>query len=270
MEPDQQTVPESDRSFLYGHGVFETMLCLQGRITLRRYHLDRLRVGAERLSITIGEGELQDALKPVAQLTGAHIVRLHLSSGSGPRGYATQDCGPSRFSVQTFPLAHDPLAVAPAARVCRSRTPIALQPALAGIKHCNRLEQVLAASEARERGFDEALMCSQADEVHCATAANVFVLQGALLRTPDCGAAGVAGTRRRLILEELAERAGLRVEVGRVTAADCRRADALLLTSAGVGIRHVSEFEGHRFEPRDAVSRLQAAYIEELRACLDA
>ncbi|MEM9758913.1 MAG: aminotransferase class IV [Pseudomonadota bacterium] len=270
MELDPQPIPESDRSFLYGHGVFETMLCMQGRLALRRYHLDRLHRGAERLAIVIDEGDVHEALKPVAQLTGTHIVRLHLSGGSGPRGYATQNCGPPRFSLQVFPLERDPRTVVPAARVCRAQTPIALQPALAGIKHCNRLEQVLAATEARERGFDEALMCSATDDVYCATAANVFVLQGALLRTPACSVAGVAGTRRRLILEELAERAGLRVEEGQVTAEECRRADALLLTSAGAGVRRVSAFEDRAFEPRDAVRRLQSAYSEVLRACLDA
>ncbi len=270
MNQGQQPILESDRSFLYGHGVFETMLCVQGRIALRSLHLDRLRLGAERLSIPVEESDLDDALHDVSRLRGAHIVRLHLSSGSGPRGYAAQDSGPPRLSLQMFSCDRDPFAIAPRVRVCQAETTIALQPALAGIKHCNRLEQVLAATEARARGFDEALMCSQSGDVFCASSANVFVLEGDLLRTPVCDLAGVAGTRRRLILEQLARQAGLRAEQGRITATECRDADALLLTNAGFGIRDAAEFDGRDFEPREAVTRLQAAYIEVLRACLDA
>ena len=89
----------------------------------------------------------------------------------------------------------------------------ARQPALAGLKHLNRLEQVLAARECRERGLDELLVCDTAGRLVAATRGNLFLLRGDTLVTPDLAACGIAGTRRRLLLDTLAPALGLAAEV---------------------------------------------------------
>jgi 4-amino-4-deoxychorismate lyase len=118
-------------------------------------------------------------------------------------------------------------------RWCDTR--LAIQPALAGIKHGNRLEQVLARSEWDDGiAADEGLMRSTGGDVVCATAANLFVLQGGHWRTPPVDRCGVAGVCRQWLLDTFD------VEPLRLSVADVETADAVVLTNAVRGILPVA------------------------------
>jgi len=268
------SVPVSDRAFLYGDGVFETLLFSRRVLLFEDLHRERLGRGLQRLGIDFGTGDLDASLTRVRGALpdngGAGILRLTVTRGSGERGYAGQGSGPPRVVVQTFPLGRDLLDLAPPARVVLSPVRLAEQPLLAGIKHCNRLEQVLAATKARDAGADEAILCTTDGTVRCATAANVFAVVDGVLLTPPCDVAGVVGTRRQLLSQRLAPAAGLTLREESLTPNDLRRADALLLTNAVSGLRAVADFEGHRYPRHAIIKRLQDAYREELCACLAA
>jgi aminodeoxychorismate lyase len=261
---DSAPIIASDRCFLYGDGLFETLRVVQGRVLWPALHLDRLMRGCERLGIPLSRQEAEAALE--AHSGGDALLRLSVSRGAGPRGYA-----PPLTPVPIVRLSQHPAPAAADAplNLIFSSVHLAAQPLLAGIKHCNRLEQVLAAAEARACGADEAILCGEDGLLQCAISANVFAVAGGTLITPPVDRAGVAGTRRRLILESLAPAAGLKAEEAPLSKADCLGADAVLLSNAGHGIRQASRLDGAEFATNNEVYlALQAAYRREVERCL--
>ena len=258
-------VSGSDRAFLYGDGLFETLRVFEGRPLWPGLHLDRLMLGCERLHIPFTRSDAATALERFSG-EASGVLRLSISRGTGPRGYAPP-VAPTpvpRLSVSPLPL--EPLD-APV-DVVFSSVVLASQPLLAGIKHCNRLEQVLAAREARERGAGEALLCNASGLVQCAIAANVFVLRGTTLLTPPIEHSGVEGTRRRLILEHLAYVAGLSCEIAPLGREDCLRADAVILTNSVRGVRAVRSIEKTTLKTEHpAVAALRRVYEREMHGC---
>ena len=123
-------------------------------------------------------------------------------------------------------------------------TTLARQPQLAGLKHGNRLEQVLAAREVSARGVEEGLQLNERGELVCAVSANLFLVADGRLLTPPVSECGIAGTVRRLVLEVLAPQRNLPAEVAPLRPGDLEGAQELFLTNALQGIRHVSQCEG--------------------------
>ena len=263
------TVPGNDRAFLYGDGVFETLLLTRGTLLFLPLHLDRLLEGAKRLRIDVSRDQLAVELASCIEQRPEHhaVVRITVSRGGGRRGYRpTQGAGCNIHSALSE-LSDDPLSAREAAQVNSSTIRMAAQPLLAGIKHCNRLEQVLAAMEAEDMEVDDVLLCREGGQLQCSSNANVFCVRGDALLTPPCDVAGVAGTRRRLILDKLAGLAGFDARVQPLTLDDLDAADAVFLSNSVMGIRAVASLDGRPVGRSDAVSELQKLYREEALAC---
>ncbi|MEM0952676.1 MAG: aminodeoxychorismate lyase [Pseudomonadota bacterium] len=233
-----------DRAFRYGDGVFETLRIHRGRAHLWQYHCNRLLCGADRLNIAVTQRQLDAALTTALNYLQSHDVvdaagRLQLSRGQGEQGYRPSDTEPTlSFGVAAItPWREVPKSVA--TYLCATR--LAEQPALAGLKHCNRLEQVLAANELKAMRFEgEGLQCSVMEDLVCGVSSNIFLVFGNTLLTPAVERCGIAGTVRRAVLEVLSPARDLEVRVGTVTLDDLLRADELILTNALRGIRSVS------------------------------
>ncbi len=128
------------------------------------------------------------------------MVKLTLTRGPGPRGYPPPvEPSLTRIVVSTAQQVSESEAARPLTlRVCETR--LGRNPRLAGIKHLNRLEQVLAGAELRDPAVDEGLMRSTDDRIVCATAANVFLVRSGELLTPQISDCGVAGVMREVVL----------------------------------------------------------------------
>jgi 4-amino-4-deoxychorismate lyase len=234
-------VPADDRGLAYGDGVFETMAVVGGHVRLGAFHLERLQHSCARLGIPLDETVVVREVRERAAALGHGVIKLILTRGSGPRGYASpRDARPRRMltAIPREPafaaLSDVPIAV----RVCA--TPISINPVLAGIKHLNRLDQVLARSEWDDRAVADGLMLDDQGNVVCATAANVFaVLEDDVLVTPAVDRAGVAGVMRRAVLG-LAESCGFAVRVGALPLPELCRARGILLSSSLTGLRDVA------------------------------
>ena len=172
-----------DRGFAYGDGLFETLRCHRGRFHLLDQHLQRLQLGCERLDIPCPQVSLQQHFRTAADYLQKHNVsdatlRLSVTRGSAldtlqGRGYAGAHGAPN--VVLSLTPCRLPWRQAPAAaRLIRYRTPLATQPLLAGIKHCNRLEQVLAAKAVQREQADEAILFDQGGQPVSAVAANLL------------------------------------------------------------------------------------------------
>jgi aminodeoxychorismate lyase len=263
------TVPGTDRAFLYGDGLFETLLIVNGLPLWPELHLDRLTLGAQRLRIDVCPGQIQKAIDEALghYQNAAGVLRITVSRNGGRRGYAPSPDAGARVTALHRELGREPFDALPAAAVVTSSIHMGEQPLLAGLKHCNRLEQVMAAAEALDRDVDDVLLCGSDGAYQCSSNANVFVLCGDALLTPLIDRSGVAGTRRRLILEKLAVQVGLSAKETRLTASQLHRADAMFLCNSVIGIRNVAQWDGRSFAPSATVEQLQQIYKREAELC---
>lgn len=247
-------IPATDRGFAYGDGLFETMRVHRGSIPWWEAHWMRMTAGADRLRITLPD-PVQVASEAAALLAGDDgVLKLVVSRGDGGRGYGLPEAATPTWVLSRHPLPAPPPAAGLELRWCKTR--LAVQPALAGIKHCNRLEQVLARAEwlhlpPAERDAHEGLMRSGDGEVVCATAANVFVLCGSRWRTPLVDRCGVAGICRQWVLGVL------EVEQSVLDVAEVETADAVFLCNAVRGILPVARLGTRHWPLHAQVSALQ-------------
>lgn len=250
------------RGFAYGDGVFETMRAVGGAIPWWPAHRARLQTGAMRLGIAPPSDAVLD--REVADFAMRHAdatIKLILTRGSGGRGYAPSFDAPPVWTLIAAPLPPSPRAGGLVLRWCDTR--LALQPALAGLKHCNRLEQVLARAEWAAAGVDpaevdEGLMRDTDGHVVCATAANLFVWRDGRWTTPPVDRCGIAGICRGWLLD------ALDADVAPLSVAEVEDAGALLLCNALRGILPVARLGARAWAPHPAVAearrRLAAAH----------
>ncbi|HEY1137494.1 MAG TPA: aminodeoxychorismate lyase [Xanthomonadaceae bacterium] len=246
VDADVDTVIAGGRGLAYGDGVFETMRAVVGVIPWWPAHRERLLRGAARLGIEVpSEHALDAALRDTLRAHPDAVIKLVLTRGSGGRGYAPPLDVPPVWLLSASGLPPAPRAGGLVLRWCDLR--LATQPVLAGIKHCNRLEQVLARAEWRDAGIDEGLMRDADGHVVCATAANVFVLCDGRWWTPPVDRCGVAGVCRAWALPALdaTERP--------LTPEDVLSSQALVLCNAARGILPVARLGDHAWSPHPAV-----------------
>lgn len=244
-------LPGDARGFAYGDGVFETMRVHRGLVPWWTQHVARLVRGASRLSLPLPDpAQLEQEARALFDDDGDGVLKLIVSRGGGGRGYAPHPDAPPlwRLSRHAFPA--PPRAGGLVLRWCALR--LASQPALAGIKHCNRLEQVLARAEWNDPAVDEGLLHSSEGDLVCATAANVFVLHGDRWATPSVDRCGVAGVCRAWVLAESG------ATETRIAPEALQTADAVLLCNAVRGILPVARLDGRTWAPHPAVADLRA------------
>ncbi len=228
-----QTVSVFDRGLSYGDGLFETIRFVNGVAPLWSRHMQRLRESGERLRLPIPEAALllREALIVANGLDQA-VVRITVTRGPGERGYAPPPSPhPTRIAAAFAAPAMAGDAYVHGIRLRWCETRLARQPLLAGMKHLNRLEQVLARAEWSDASFADGLLCDTDGNVISATMANLFaVIDGALV-TPSVEHAGVAGVARAEILASQAA-----AHVGHISREDLWRAEEVFLSSSVRGI----------------------------------
>lgn len=234
----------TDRGLHYGDGLFETMAVQEGRVRLLDLHLARLARGAARLAIPLADAEgLAAALAAAAGAMGEGVLKLILTRGSGGRGYFPPDVPTPSLILQRYP----PVAVegqeGVTVRLCELR--LARQPYLAGLKHLNRLEQVLARAEWRDPAVAEGLMLDSEGLLVEGVASNVFLVREGRLLTPLLDQCGVAGVMRAHVMQRAAT-LGLEVRETRLVLDDLMAADEVFLTNSLHGIRPVTRLLGRR------------------------
>jgi 4-amino-4-deoxychorismate lyase len=232
-----------DRGLAYGDGVFETVLVHAHQAVWWPAHWARLARGAARLGIGVPQREwLEAELGPLlSSAPDEAVLKLILSRGAGGRGYAA-DAAAEPTLVLSMHHAPPPPSGALALRWCATR--IAIQPELAGIKHLNRLEQVLARAEWRDPTIHEGLMLD--------TAANVFARIGGRWLTPPVDRRGVAGVARAWVLANAPDAAEAELSPRQVESAE-----SLFLCNAVRGILPVGSLDGKSWAPHPALEDLR-------------
>lgn len=248
-----------DRGLAYGDGLFETIRFAGADAPLWPRHMQRLEEGCRRLDLPMpGPGMLLAEARVVSKALPRAVVRITLTRGAGERGYRPPAPPQPTRIVAAFeapPIDQAAQAEGIRVRVCTTR--LASQPLLAGLKHLNRLEQVLAHAEWDDPAIAEGLLCDAGATVISATAANVFAVFDGTLATPAVDHCGVAGVARAEILAVWPH-----VRVRRITLEELRRADELFLSSSVRGILPVRELDGSAFAIGPVATALQAHWRE--------
>ena len=236
-------VPIANRGFAYGDGLFETIKVIDGRAQFLNEHLQRLKRDCARLDIAVDNETLEREVISFLAEQGTGVLKIIITRCSTLRGYAAPAHAPAerflQFHSQKFiddARATEGVAI----RVCRQR--LSEQPALAGMKHLNRLEQVLARAEWSDSAIAEGLMLDTRDRLIEGTMSNVFLVQAGRVITPRVHRCGVAGVMREIILNQLAAHCVAVVEAD-VTLDDIYRADEVFLSNSIVGILPVRKIE---------------------------
>lgn len=228
-------LPVTDRGLAYGDGLFETLRASQGRLPLLDLHLQRLQRGCDVLRIPFRRQLIEEELGSAANAIGDGVVKLTLTRGSGQRGYAMPaDAQPTRV-IAVFPLPEYPADRRDGVQLYCCATRLSDQPLLAGIKHLNRLEQVLARSEWQDPAFAEGLVCDQQGRVIEGTMSNLFARVAGEWVTPDLSRCGVQGVMRDYLLARMLER-GQRFTVGALTLDALHQADQVFCCNSLIGV----------------------------------
>lgn len=235
-----KTVPVDDRGFQYGDGVFDTIAIREGRARLPGLHIERLRIGCERLGMEMPATEvlldMLDRAIASAACHGSGVAKFVVTRGSGRRGYRYSSDSNPRILLGIFesPVhARDCWTHGVEIRICNVR--LGLQPALAGIKSLNRLEQILARNEWQSESITEGVMLDTDSNIVCGTMSNLFLVSGDGLSTPAITTAGVSGVMRRHIIAQSVTD-GMDVTVAPMPVRTLTECSEVFLSNSQIGI----------------------------------
>ena len=262
-----ETLPADDRGLHYGDGLFETIGVRAGVARFLEAHLARLASGCARLGIRFSlMAELRAEIAAALALAPSRaLLKIIVTRGSAVRrGYAPQGTESARRLLSLWPEAALPISVAEGVALHRATFTLADNPALAGIKHLSRIENVMATAEATAAGAFDALLLDGLGHVISGAMSNVFLVRGGQVLTPRLDRCGVAGVMRGIVLRECAA-LGMASGDGRVTLDALLAADEAFITNARLGVVPVLRVGEHSFH-MTAVARRLGAHIETLDA----
>lgn len=235
-----------DRAAQYGDGVFRTLRLAYGQPRWLDEQLAKLAADAARLGIAAPAEVLwRSDLEQLAGRLSTGVLKLLLTRGPGARGYRPPDAAkPTRIMMYepTPPMSDLWPEAGLHVRLCELR--LSEQPRLAGVKHLNRLENVLARAEWDDPDIHEGLLRDAAGRVVSGVMSNLFLWGEGRLRTPRLDRCGVAGVTRARLMRRAAE-TGIVVEEGDFGLDDVLAAEEVMLCNSVIGLRPVARLGRH-------------------------
>jgi len=260
---ETDVIPATDRGFQYGDGIFETLAVEEGIPLCLTEHLARLAYGCQRLRIQESvPASLQEEIGIVAGNMERGVVKIIISRGAGGRGYGLVGTGPATqvvagFDWPGYPREYHEQGIE--TFFCETR--LGCNPALAGMKHLNRLEQVLGRAECEEKGAPEGIMLDTKGNLIEGTMSNLFLIQGSKLITPDLTGSGVRGIIRDRIIGVAHEIAEIDIRAARLAPSALFHADGVFFCNSVLGIWPVKRFKGRRYAIGPIIRRLQRELV---------
>jgi len=237
----QSHIDIDNRGLAYGDGLFTTAKIQAGHIQYLMAHIERLLLGCEKLGIAApSQADLIKQLTSVAKNYSLAVLKVIITANSGGRGYARAKHHDHDLiiMVHDYPAHYDALA-STGITLGISTQQLGLNPMLAGLKHLNRLEQVLLRQELSSRSEDDLLVTNIEKKVIEATSANVFFFLEGKLQTPDISQSGVNGVMRQAILQRYPA-----TIIKSFTLEDIAKVQAMFVCNCIMGVMPVSSFNG--------------------------
>jgi len=233
----------SDRGLAYGHGLFESIHYFQGEFPLQSRHLARIQNNAGRLGINLPLPRLSSAFLEfksilLKQSILEGVVKIIVTAGSGGRGYESPELEAPRIIFRHSILPSDLLDYRnQGVGLWRCNQRLSTSTQLAGIKHLNRMEQVLAANEEHSRDCQDGLMMNDDGLIVETTRANIFFREpSGDWVTPDLNSCGVSGVMRSLLIEEIFPLMGISAKISLIKVRDIEEYDELFICNSVRGI----------------------------------
>ena len=236
-----------ERGLHYGDGLFETLLKLNGEIPLWEDHYRRLKKGCERLHISLAD-EKWLAQKVAQEIKGQEsaIIKIIVTRGRGGRGLLLPALDQPSIFVLKYPyraIKQENLALD--VSICQTRLPINRN--LAGIKHLNRLDYVLAAIEIEGlENRDEAILCDTDGFIVEGIVSNLFFYLHEAMYTPTLEFCGVEGIMRQRVLNQL-QHVSIAVEEGRFTPQLLLQSSECFMCNSVHGVRPIQSINRQKF-----------------------
>lgn len=236
-----------DRGLQYGDGIFETIAFRDQTLQLLDAHLDRLQRGSQRLQLGLNAVDIALIRSELQHITAGlesnAVIKVVITRGAGGRGYQyAADFSANRI-ISSHPAPEYPVSYQQGVtvRLCQQR--LAINPQLAGIKHLNRLEQVMARNEWRDPAIAEGLMLDTDGSLIEGTMSNIMVFRDGALLTPALNNCGIEGVMRGFLLD-LAKQQGWSVQQTQLAWDDLLQADECLLCNSVIGIWPIRQIDG--------------------------
>ncbi len=254
----KERIEISDRGFQYGDGLFETIAVVKGQPIFIDRHLDRLKTGCRRLYIPFPGSELLTMeAKELSKYSSKAVLKLILTRGSGGRGYRQPDLIQTTRVLSLYPYPDYPEDYNEhgiSARICQTR--LGLNPVLAGIKHLNRLEQILARAEWTDEAIQEGIMLDINGHVIEGTMTNLFYLKNNTLHTSLLNQSGIAGIMRSIILKVSSDH-GLAIIEHSFTTDELLLADEMFVCNSIIGIWPIKKVANSYFPVGKITKQIQ-------------
>lgn len=238
---EQNHIDIENRGIAYGDGLFTTAKILNGDIQYLTAHIERLISGSLKLGIKPpASHELKAQLISIAKNYSLAVLKVIIVASSGGRGYARSKCNSHDLiiMIHDYPTHYDELVLT-GIKLGISKQKIGINPMLAGLKHLNRLEQVLLRQELSISDEDDLLVTNISNEVIEATSANVFFFVDNKLYTPNVTQSGVDGIVRQAILKHYPD-----TIIKSVNLAEIAKTQAMFVCNCVMGIMPIAHFNG--------------------------
>jgi 4-amino-4-deoxychorismate lyase len=275
----QASIPVSDRGLAYGDGLFETARFKKRYLPAWRLHLQRLMRGAEVLGLDIDASLVERNLDLALDFAEEHqirdgIVKLIVTRGDGGQGYIPLEKSVPRVVMtvreyQPLQLVRPESGDAGSVELVSCRYKLSHNPALAGLKHLNRLEHVLAARSASLNVGQQGLVFDKDDRPVETLHHNLFLIEGSSLVTSDLSLCGVAGVLRRAILEHFAPAIGLSVKVEHLSSDDLVAANEVFICNGVHGVTPVTRWQECRWQEGHLTRKLMQCISERWNCFYD-
>ena len=258
-------IESNDRGLLYGDGLFETVQILDGKLIFWEQHLARLLNGCDRLKIRRpDENVLFTEARALCDGVDKGVLKLIYTRGCGGRGYRYTETGEPGRILQRHSWPEHPERYKIAGiriRLCETR--LGHNSLLAGLKHLNRLEQVLGRSEwLDDEGITEGLMADEQGNIIEGTMSNIFYVSKNTLFTPDLSQCGVKGIIRELVIK-YANMNNLQIVEKNVSLEELQNADEIFITNSIIGLWPVNVFNEREYNV-GPMSKIIAEHIDTL------
>jgi len=253
-----------DRGLAYGDGVFRTLRTQDHRPVWWADHFAKLAADCAALNLECPDEALLHSEVCQVSEAGQGVVKILITRGAGARGYAPPvDPRGNRIVLSTPmpPYTQSGMADAVVARWCTLR--LARQPRLAGIKHLNRLENVLARAEWDDPAIFEGLLRDDRDEVIGGVTSNVFWAKDGTLYTPELSECGVAGVTRARLLRAAARR-NIPVRIGRWLPDAILAADEVMICNSVIGVCRIAKLDDRTWLPVGWTTTLNNALHDDV------
>ncbi|MDU0355309.1 aminodeoxychorismate lyase [Paraglaciecola aquimarina] len=202
----QTEISITDRALQYGDGCFTTIACRNGCLEFYDDHIQRLKTSCHKLAIQFSAWEeltrsIHASLQNLNDQTRDLVIKVLISRGQGGRGYSPKGCSTPNYIITHHPYPqHYNQLQQNGIKLTVSPIQLAKQPLLAGIKHLNRMEQVLIKNDLLNSDFDDALVCDTDGAIIESSIANCFWKQDGQWFTPDLTHSGVEGVMRKQVI----------------------------------------------------------------------